>query len=165
MTVQTTPRRSRRRSRAVAAGLLVIGAVAGGLLTAAPANAAVSNCPAGSACFWKDAGYKTGGSAAKNVRFTLLIADFRYWNYGPSKVTGLLNGNANDSASSVYNNGKQDTTHWYQGSYSSGYMFKLKPGNGDDNLSNATGAVPTSRSNDNLSSGFFSSCDPAYRCS
>ena len=149
---------SRRAKLGLGALLSVVAIGVGTVGLAAPANAAApASCDAGTACFWKDTAYKSGGDANLNMWYEHDLPNFQHWNYGHSEAF-LLTGNTNDSASSIYNNGNTDTTYWYTDANRGGYYFTLPIKEGDNNLANSAGAVDTNAYNDQLSSAYFYSC-------
>lgn len=133
--------------KGLAAAAVMIGVVGGGLMVASPASAATSNCPSGALCVWKDTAYRTAGSDSALVGFQNYVDNYAYYSYGGYS--------ANDSITSVYNNGNTSTVYMYIDKNFSGYEFQLGRGTGDGDLSNTVGAVPTSAWNDKTSSGEF----------
>jgi len=146
-----------RRSISIGAALVLLTGV--GVATGDAAQAAYTNCPTGYACFWDDPNYVTllaGADADRSlVRFENSFSNFQsarysYANYG-----------ANDSASSITNNGRYYNAMFYVDAGCSGYLFTLEPGGErDPNLGNGidTRNDPAKYAlNDSLSSGRFAS--------
>ncbi len=133
--------------KVLAAGAVVLGVLGAGIMVASPASAATSNCPSGATCVWKDTAYKTAGSDSALIGFQNFVANYASYTYGGYS--------ANDSITSVYNNGNTSTVSMYIDKNYSGFEFSLVRGTGDGDLSNTVGAVPTSAWNDVTSSGQF----------
>jgi hypothetical protein len=121
--------------------------VLGGVALAAPASA--TDCPSGYTCIWGDSGYKTGTKTSAYVGFQNYIANFTAYNYAGTSI------NANDSASSVSNNGTSSTVYLYKNANKSSLAFSLARGTGDGDLSDSSGYAPAGY-NDELSSGYYS---------
>lgn len=134
------------RMRNVAArtcAALVVGVAA--LALAVPAQAATSNCASGAACIWEDSGHVTNGIGANLVAFQNYIPNYTLWSYSSTTIS------ANDSASSLYNNGNVSCAYFYQNASGTGWSIKFTRQSGSTNLT-ANGA------NDEISSGYFASC-------
>jgi Peptidase inhibitor family I36 len=122
--------------RSISAAAVVVGLAGAGLLMAAPANAAASDCPSGAACAWITSDFN-----GTELGFQSFIANYGTYGY-------------NDSISSVYNNGNQETVRFYKDASYKGASFALAIKTGDGNLNNAEGLAPTGF-NDTISSGQF----------
>jgi len=142
------------KRRNIVTALSAIAVVVGSVVVASPASALT--CSSGSACSWGDSQYKTAGGEGNQVAFRYYIPNYSGWTYNG-------NGNANDSASSVYNNGNTDTVYWYDDSSARTYAFRMATKNGDQNLNDALGTAPAGH-NDKLSSGYFTSCLSGSAC-
>ncbi|MCG2799599.1 MAG: peptidase inhibitor family I36 protein [Cellulomonas sp.] len=123
-------------------GLVVAGVAASAVFMAAPAQAATSNCPSGAACIWGDSGYVTANQGAAYVAFQKYIPNYSLWTYNTTTY------GANDSASSVYNNGNLSTVTFYRDANKGGWSVSWAKKTGDSNLS-------TNGVNDEISSGYF----------
>ncbi len=144
------------RSRVPALILDAALAVPLALASAPAASAAVSDCPSGATCIWRDANYQTAGVGSRRVQYYSHIGNFGFWDYGPSAVSGMIPwGNANDSASSVYNNGNYERSYLFEHANEKGRRWTLLKKTGDANLSDSSGHVVGA--NDILSSGYFES--------
>ncbi len=137
--------------RTAAATAVVIAALVG-ILGATPANAAAGDCPSGDACIWREAAYVTGTNGRDYIRFAQSI-----YNYIPQ--TYRDGGSGNDTADSVYNNGRYESVRFYEHWFHGGQYFTLTKGTGDNNLNNTTGAVAQNW-HDRVSSGYFASFWP-----
>lgn len=122
--------------RTISAAAVVVGLAGAGMLMAAPANAASSDCPSGAACAWK-----TSDFAGAELGFQNSISNYSDYGY-------------NDAISSVYNNGNASTVRFYKNASYKGDSFALAIKTGDGNLNNAAGLAPTGY-NDTISSGRF----------
>ncbi|WP_425394242.1 peptidase inhibitor family I36 protein [Actinomyces vulturis] len=92
------------------------------------ATAAPNHCDSGAACVRKESNFQTNGSTYANVQFEYYIQDFSHWNY---RSTGI---NANDSISSVANNGTQCIATFFQHSNYQGWSFVVSLGNSRSSL-------------------------------
>lgn len=118
--------------------------VAGSFAVAAPASAALSDCPSSYTCMWKDASYVTGGYGNIYSRFANGMTNFSNftfdWGYGP----------LNNNVTSVYNHGTQQSSYFYDGfTFQGAYLFGLSVGQSSANVGSA---------NDRASSAGFSFC-------
>jgi hypothetical protein len=118
------------------------------MLLASPASAATSNCPSGATCIWKDSGYASSGNGGSEVGFQNSVDWYTFYSYP------TVGGNADDSASSVYNNGNVSTSYMYVDPSFKGPSFRLSIKTGDGDLSNNVGYAPPGF-NDLISSGRF----------
>jgi hypothetical protein len=140
-----------RKVRSLLVGVIIAAGVAGlSLVTAAPAQAAPSNCPSGSSCHWGDANYTTTGNGGKGggdrVGFKQYIDNFSgYYSWSGS---GYYN-SANDSASSIYNNGNSCSSGYYRDAGYGSLALRTSKKTGWANLAASGGH------NDSLSSGQF----------
>lgn len=112
------------------------------LLSAPAASAAAGHCPSGAACIWEDAGWVTNGVGRNYVAFQRKIPDYSLWHYNSTNIS------ANDSASSLYNNGNLKAVRFYVDKNKGGDSVCFPKQQGSDNLTR--NAV-----NDQLSSGYF----------
>lgn len=124
--------------------LLAVGLAIPAVFMAAPAQAAVSDCPSGATCLWEDAGYVTNGNGTALVSFQYYIPDLSLWHYNGTTIS------ANDSVSSVYNNGNISKVRLWQNANRTGWYLEFAKKTGDSDLSNNGSGV-----NDNISSGYF----------
>jgi hypothetical protein len=129
------PSTSRRRRRLIPWAVGAALAVAASAGIAAPANAAVSDCPSGYTCIWRDSTYVTNGSGTALVKFQYYIPDYSTWSYAGTSI------NAGGNAISVYNNGNTDATRLYSSINKGGYYFQLAIKTGDGNISNSSGYI------------------------
>ncbi|MDM7888108.1 peptidase inhibitor family I36 protein [Curtobacterium sp. RHCJP20] len=123
-------------TRTISAAAIVVGIAGAGVMMAAPANAAASDCPSGAACAWI-----TSNFAGTELGFQQSIKDYTPYGY-------------NDNISSVYNNGNASTVRFYKDANYKGQSFALAIKTGDGNLNNDDGLAPTGF-NDKISSGRF----------
>lgn len=132
---------------AIASAMAAI--VAGGVLAAAPAQAAQAGCPTGAACVWGDTMYLTSGSSSRSVGFQQFISNYSGYTYDGSRK-------ASNSASSVYDNGtnKSCKVFFYAGNTYTGPSFFLTPGTGDGYMLDNVGYAPIGF-DDKLNSGKF----------
>lgn len=128
--------------KVLAGGAAAAVIVAATSLLAAPAQAATSNCPSGAACIWKDLSWQTNGIDAAYVGFQMYIPNYTSWTYN-----GTAYG-ANDTATSLYNNGNMSTVTWYRDANKGGWGMSWSIKTGDPDLRD-NGA------NDAISSGYF----------
>lgn len=128
--------------------VLVGGAVLG---VAAPANAAESDCPKGYACIWRDTLWQTGGNGKGLVKFERYIP-----NYGAHSYASV-GGGANDSASSVMNNGNSERVRFFEHATQGGAFIQLSKTTSDGNIHDAAGIVNKVFA-DRISSGYFEYC-------
>ncbi|WP_348789059.1 hypothetical protein [Leifsonia sp. NPDC080035] len=137
--------------KALAAAVATGGIAALSLATAAPASAAASNCPSGFSCHWSDANYVTQGSGGWYVAFTSYASDFQLYYYGSYSGEVNIPGKigANDSASSIYNNGNSCTSGYYRDARYGTLAIRTTKKTGWANLAVSGGY------NDDLSSGQF----------
>lgn len=133
-----------KKSRLAAVFVGAVMVLAGVAAVAAPASAATSNCPTGSLCIWGDSGFRTDGTDSALVSFASYIPNYSTWNYSGKPI------NANNSASSIYNNGRVETAFMYNNTYKTGFMFSIPRGNSNSNLLWAG-------QNDKISSGYYAS--------
>jgi len=131
-------------NRQVKRGIVVAALGAAAVLVAAPANASSSDCPLGYSCVWKDAGYVTSGVGANYWGFKLYYTDFS----GTAAKYKNTSTQANDNASSVYNNGNQSSVTYYRDANKGGWSIFRAKQTGYENLN-------TVSANDALSSGYF----------
>lgn len=142
--------------RVVAATVVAASALlVSGVVVAMPASASTT-CPDGYSCIWRDTGYLTNGNGASYVKDFYNIPHYVNWSYAGTSF------NANDSATSVYNNGI-GTAYFYVNGGCSGGFASLAGGTGDADLNNNVGAIPTSVYQDAFSStafaGYVSTCN------
>ncbi len=130
--------------RMLAGALLAVGLAVPAVFVAAPAQAAISNCPSGATCLWEDKDYATNGNGASLVSFQRYIPDLGLWQYSGTTIS------ANDSVSSVYNNGNMSTVYLYRDVNKGGWVISFLIKTGDSDLSNNGSGI-----NDNISSGYF----------
>lgn len=120
-----------RRSAFLAALPLALMGVTG------TAHAAQGDCGPGYTCMWEHSYFQGGG-----VSFQRYIPDLSLWD--------LTNGNgANDTISSVKNNGSYEGTCLFPDAYAGGYGIHLARGHSFSNLSWSTNL------NDEISSAYF----------
>jgi hypothetical protein len=132
---------------------LVMSTVGLGMVAAAPAQAATSDCPSGRSCTWKDSSYVTDGRGGDRLAFQQNLVNFGNGYFYSVGASGFYN-NANDSASSVFNNGNSCRSAYYKDAGYGTLAFSLATKVGDANLGNNVGQAPGGW-NDNLSSGQF----------
>jgi hypothetical protein len=133
--------------RNLAAAAVVLSVVGAGLIAASPASAATGNCPRGATCVWKDTNYQTAGSDSALIGFQNYVDNYSFYSYGGY--------NANDSISSIYNNGNVSSVIMYMNANFFGPSFLLARKLGDGDLGNGAGAVPIGGWGDQISSGRF----------
>lgn len=131
-------------------------ALLGSLGLAGTASAAAGHCPSGYTCLRGDSNYETKGVGTALVRFHSCHHDLRLSTYASTTI------NANDSASSVSNNGTQSAATFYIDILYAGSSFTLAKGTGDGNLSGSSGNAPGGY-NDRLSSAKFVTMGAACR--
>ncbi|QAY61248.1 hypothetical protein ET475_15505 [Microbacterium protaetiae] len=138
----------RKKPGRVAMGLWSIaGVMGGGLLFAAPAQAAApTDCPPTYACLWGDTAFKTGGATASVIKLKQYIPALRPFSYYGTSRTG------HDSASSVFNNGSTDTAYFFKNENHGGAWFKKSTNDGDSDFTNGS---PPGSFNDSLDSVYF----------
>jgi len=129
-----------KRSFSALAVTAALGAAA--LLSAPAASAAASNCPVKFACIWADSGWVTNGVGSYYVGFQRKIPNYARWHYNSTSIS------ANDSASSLYNNGNLSTAMFYVNANRGGPAISFPKKTGSVNLS-------INGVNDQLSSGYF----------
>ena len=133
--------------RTLAAVVVAGGIAALSLVSAAPASAAASDCPSGYSCHWADANYVTQGNGGWRVAFESFASNFQVFYYG--SYSGQAGVGANDSASSIYNNGNSCTSGYYRDAGYGTLALRTTKKTGWSNLSVSGGY------NDDLSSGQF----------
>ena len=122
--------------RTFAAVAITAGVLASGIIAAAPASAAQSDCPSGAACNWID-----GSWVGFLTPFYQSINDYR--DYSMS-----------DKATSVYNNGNLSQVRMYDDINYGGSYVTLAIKTGDGNLQNNVGTIANGW-DDRFSSGRF----------
>lgn len=134
------------------AGIVKLGAVGalglGFLLVPIAANAAPS-CPSGYACYWEDAAYKSDGSTTDRVQFQWYIGTFYSHYYDDYTIY-----HSDNTATSLWNNGRIYGTRWYDGSSFAGLSFYVPINRGDSYLGD-NGVTAPGGHNDKLSSACF----------
>lgn len=126
----------------------------GGAVLAQPAEAATSNCASGYACLWRDNDYQTNGSGSGWMSFQYSVSNLSGWYYNGFSHIGTYS--ADDSATSIYNQGTQLRACFYQDAVQSGKWqsgpFCLPLKTGRNNLS--TSIAPAGW-NDRISAARF----------
>jgi hypothetical protein len=135
--------------RALRTGAALAAILCVGLVMTGPASADTT-CPSGKSCLWQDSGFVTNNLTHNRLQFEFYIPQFSEWNYSGTNI------HAENSASSVHNNGNVESAFFYTGNYEGGAVFQLPRGETEGDLSNDTGWAP-SGFNDDLQSGYFSS--------
>ena len=130
------------------AAVSVGGAVLG---VAAPATAAESDCPKGFACIWRDSLWQTEKNGRALVKFEHYIP-----NYG-AHAYPIVGGPANDTASSVMNNGNSERVRFFEHATQGGAFIQLSKSTSDGNIHDAAGIV-NKVFYDRISSGYFEYC-------
>lgn len=114
---------SRRRGAmaAIIALLVTFGATA-------PASAAtLNNCADGYMCLWRDTSYKTNGLTSDNIRLQAKIPNLTSYNWAAG-------GSANDSVTSITNNGMTSDAYVYTNASGGGSALPVAKGDGRPNL-------------------------------
>lgn len=131
-----------KRSTFFARTVAVIALFGGTLAVAAPAQAAIGNCPSGAACIWGDLNYQTNGLGAAKVGFQQYIPNYSLWHFDTTNI------GANDAATSLYNNGNLSPATFYRDANKGGWSVTWDKKTGSADL-RANGV------NDAISSGYF----------
>lgn len=143
--------RSARRHKHNKSAIAVASAAAAAaifLVTAAPAQAAQSNCPASTVCLWEDTTFETNGSGTSFIKFQRYIPQLGTWDYLSTTISG------HDTVTSAYNNASWDPAFMWKTENYQGGMFTLSAGAADSNFANGT---PAGSFNDSLDSAEYES--------
>jgi hypothetical protein len=111
-------------TKGLAATGIVVGMLSAGVVAAAPAQAAQSDCRSGYACNWRDTGYTTFMTP-----FQYYIDDYGYF--------GM-----HDTISSVYNNGNYMQARFWESEGFRGAWFTLPLKAGDSQMHDGSGYAP-----------------------
>lgn len=135
-------------TKMAAGAATVIGLAIGGVVAAAPASAATSDCPSGAACIWGDTMWKTYGQEWAEVGFQYYITDYRGYTYDGSRT-------AYNTASSLYNNGNVSTVEFCTGINYTGACIRVAKKQGDGYMLDTAGVVNRLGFDDTIKSGHF----------
>lgn len=94
--------------------------------TAPAAAATLNNCADGYMCLWRDTNFKTAGSTQDMVRLQLKIPNLALYSWAAG-------GSANDSVTSITNNGTTSDAYAYTNSNGGGYSLLIKKGGAESN--------------------------------
>ncbi|MFC4243716.1 peptidase inhibitor family I36 protein [Gryllotalpicola reticulitermitis] len=142
----------KRSSRSLLGAATALAIVVGGVLAAAPANAAApSSCTSGRACLWDNANYKTANSTGNLLWFVQYVDDARRYTYSNTKIS------AHDSANSAFNNGRTDAAYFWEHEQYRGLWFKLARGQGDSDFGNGVPGRADGYFNNRVDSAAFES--------
>lgn len=138
MVQRSIEKTSRFKKVAVSAAAILVAAAAT-LSSAASASASLSECSSGSTCVWSGPNYATDwGTVGGFINFTWCIDDLGdYWSI-------------NNKTTSVFNQGRTETSYLYDGVNKTGSRITILRGTGKTDL-NSVGF------NDRASSGYFDS--------
>ena len=130
-------RKNNRMLGVLATGFLLAGL---GSVTQAPeSHAASSHCPTAYACIWKDKDYSTTGSGNGWVAFQYSIVNYSGWYYNGFAHTGSYS--ADNSATSIFNQGVTSTACWYKLANYSGTQTCMTRGSGRNNLATSVSPI------------------------
>lgn len=142
LSVVRSNRMSLRRRIGGAAAAVALSVVAV-FSAAGPASAAISDCPSGQTCVWKDDNYASGGWGFYYRGYNNGINNFSKYTFGGTQGTVDLN------VTSIYNNGNQQRTILFTKYYFADFLIDFPIKRGSANLGFA---------NDKARSGGFQFC-------
>ncbi len=130
-------------------GVALPASAVGSVQSGAVPNNRSTTCPSGATCIWHDRNFRTFGDQYGYVAFFRCIPYYSQHTYANHPHTG-----ADNSATSIANEGNYERDYMYNGSNHTGRHFSLPIKSTDIDLGNGAG-VPNGFNN-TLSSGYFS---------